>query len=365
MPHSNDAHILYLTQALNQAKKGLGFCVPNPAVGALVVKNKKILASAYHQGPGLRHAERAALEELDQETTEGATIYVTLEPCSHWGRTPPCADYLIERGIKTLCYGFTDPNPAVSGRGIDRLEAAGITCEKIDLLDIQTFYRPYAYWWRTGRPWVTAKIALSLDGKIAKKGGGPTPITGEAALRYTHEQRKRSDAILTTARTILHDDPRLNARCGDKTWDKPLYLLDRKLSISPSARIFQSNAPITGFYNADLSSDPIQSAKREGVSYFAIPEKAGRLDWPAILDQIGKDGCHSLWVEAGGRCFESLIQSGFLNQGLVYIAPKVLGNSAYPAFHSEALFKDATEIVWEPCGDDVICCLGWAPKLIP
>ncbi|MGB6976420.1 MAG: bifunctional diaminohydroxyphosphoribosylaminopyrimidine deaminase/5-amino-6-(5-phosphoribosylamino)uracil reductase RibD, partial [Gammaproteobacteria bacterium] len=230
----------YLLEALELAELRRGFCAPNPAVGAVVVKQGRVLATGYHKASGQPHAEAEALGSLGDEA-RGATLYVTLEPCCHLGKkTPPCTELLIARGIREVYYGFTDPNPQVAGLGAQALQAAGIPCKHVPLASIDEFYQSYAHWWQTRQPWLTAKLALSLDGKIAGAKGKRMNITGAELQQYTHTLRHQADALLTTARTILNDDPQMNVRLGDKVIAKPLYIIDRELYLPLTARIWQT-----------------------------------------------------------------------------------------------------------------------------
>jgi diaminohydroxyphosphoribosylaminopyrimidine deaminase/5-amino-6-(5-phosphoribosylamino)uracil reductase len=233
-----DSH--YLCAALTQAQVNRGFCSPNPAVGAIIVKDHKVLATGFHLGPGTHHAEVDAIKKLSPAETAGATIYISLEPCCHFGRTPPCTDALIQAGIKRVVYGYEDPNPLVKGKSQSLLQAANISCDYLPIAEIDAFYQSYSHWHLTKMPFITAKIALTLDGKMAGKLGQPIAITGPALQEFTHQSRKLSDAILTTAETILKDDPQLNIRLKNTIFTKPIYILDRQLKVSPEARIFST-----------------------------------------------------------------------------------------------------------------------------
>src|SRR3990167_2136538 len=170
-------HIHRLKQALSLAESQRGFCAPNPSVGALVVKEGELIAEGVHRGPMKPHAEVEAIHHAGNQA-EGASLYVTLEPCCHWGRTPPCTDLIVKSRIKAVYYAFQDPNPKVAGQGAKQLQAAGIECHSVELPEVTDFYRSYHYWIREGRPWVTAKLAISLDGKIAGPHGEPVSLTG-------------------------------------------------------------------------------------------------------------------------------------------------------------------------------------------
>ncbi len=322
----------YLRLALNLAQKWKGFCAPNPAVGAVIVKNGEVIAEGEHLGAGHAHAEVVALNHVENDMS-GATLYVTLEPCCHWGRTPPCTERIMQSGIRRVVYGFRDPNPKVNGVGQQTLQELGIECQHVQVPEIDEFYESYAWWWKNKKPWVTAKLAISLDGKIAGKNGEPISITGQELKQFTHEWRKRSDAILTTARTIINDDPSLNARLYGEVIPKAVYIIDRNLEIPVSAKIFQTAKEVRIFQNESLSE---------------------------MLEKIAEDGVHDLWVEAGGQLFTSLLTEKLVQRAFVYVAPKVIGKGGVEGFISEQnIFRNAKDVRWENYGADVVCEMRW------
>lgn len=338
----------YLQKALAEAQKAEGQCAPNPAVGAVVVKNNEIIATGFHHGAGHPHAEVEALSQLSQDQSQGATLYVTLEPCCHHGRTPPCTDLIIARGIKQVVYAFADLNPVVANKSEMILNTAGIASEQKTLPDINAFYQAYAHWWKTKTPWMIAKLAISADHNIAGPGGQPIHFTGEAASHLTHRWRARSDAILTTVRTIINDDPQLNARLPDKTLKKPLYVLDRQLTLPLKAKVFETTESITLFHgpNADAKQKAALTAK--GIRCFEVPEKNNLLNMKAIVKALGEIGLHRVWIEAGGQCFSNFYKQGLLQQAILYRSPKILGDEAKPAFAELAL----DDLTWMPLGQD-------------
>lgn len=221
----------FLYQALKLAQSRRGFCAPNPSVGALIVKNDRVLAKGCHWEAGLPHAEQIALSNLG-EKAHGTSLYVTLEPCCHWGKTPPCVNSVIENGIKEVFIGMKDPNPRVCGKSIELLGKAGIPCQLIELPEIKTFYQSYSYWVKNKRPWVTTKLALSLDLKIAAEHGHPAKVTGKDLETYTHLRRQKSDAILTTTKTLKQGNPQLNARIGKNIHKKTHLRISKQVSIT-------------------------------------------------------------------------------------------------------------------------------------
>lgn len=350
-------HLQYLAQALELARVRRGFCAPNPAVGALVVKDGKLLSSGYHWASGHPHAEVEALNQLTFEQAAGATLYITLEPCCHTDKqTPPCTELIIEKGIREVIYGFLDPNPAVCGNGVARLRNVGIECEYIPQQAIHDFYRSYAHWWQTQKPFVTAKLALSLDSKIAGPQGQPMGITGPQLQQFTHHQRKHADAILTSITTILHDDPQLNVRLSEDVIPKPIIILDSQLRLPLSARIFTTAAKIIVFHQPQVNELHLHQLQNMNVKCIAVPYGTHGLDLAEILNQLGKMGIHDLWVEAGGRLFQSFIEGKHAQRAIVYVGPKLLGKGATHAFSCEQdLLLNAQKIQWQVYGKDVVC----------
>lgn len=351
---------VFLLQTLNVARQGLGFCAPNPAVGAIIVKEQKIIVTGYHAVAGAAHAEVVALLNCSAEEAANATLYVSLEPCCHWGKTPPCTELIINKKIGRVVFGHHDKNLVVNGQGYKILQQAGIPVDYLPLPEFQQFYQAYDHWLSTKKPTIDAKIAMSLDGKIAGEAGTPITITGKALQDFTHQQRFIHDALLTTANTILADNPQLNVRLSDTVTTKSLYVLDRQLRISSQANLFNTTKAVTIFYNGRLSTYSFNKLKIPNVTYIAVSCENAYLNWQEIISYIGKQGIHSLWVEAGGTCFQSLLKHRLLTSAYIYVSPKWLGSQAVPAF-SEAinLTKDAKNISWQAFDDEVLCRITW------
>lgn len=350
-----------LALALREADTRRGFCAPNPSVGAVVARDGAILARGHHRAAGAPHAEVEALAALPD--AKGATVYVTLEPCCHFGRTPPCSRLLIERGVARVVYAFRDPNPKVDGGGASELARAGILTEHVATDAIDEFYRGYAHWTRTALPFVTTKLAISLDGRTALPGNRPVKLTGPEADRRTHEARRRADAILTTARTVRADDPRLDARVETGTVRKPLYVLDRELSLGPTARILETAERLTLFHGP---CPPEEAAKRllsRGARLVELAPGEGGLALDAALRHIGADGVHDLWVEAGATLFRRLARLPGPGRVVLYVSPIWLGGDAPAALGSEegGAVRDFSErfrqIRWEISGRDAVLTL--------
>lgn len=348
----------YLSQALTQAQIRRGFCSPNPSVGAIITQDNKIIATGYHLAAGSPHAEVDALKKLTTPL-KNATLYVTLEPCSHWGKTPPCTDAIIQSGIKRVVYGYTDPNTTVAGKGAFLLHTNGITCDYLPSKEITDFYQSYTHWLKTKTPFITAKIAFTLDGKIAGPQGQRTQITGDALQSYTHTARKKSDAILTTIKTILHDDPQLNIRIDNETISKPIYILDSELNLPHTATLFKTAKSLTVFHSKQANSDRIQQFNQLGIRTIAINTTTNGLDLTPVIHHIGQDGIHDLWIEAGGTCFASFMSQKLLQRALIYIAPRWLGEgqTAFPIHFT--LDTINAKIQWQQLGNDALCDIRW------
>jgi diaminohydroxyphosphoribosylaminopyrimidine deaminase / 5-amino-6-(5-phosphoribosylamino)uracil reductase len=343
----------YMQQALQLAQERRGFCAPNPAVGAVLVKAGKVIAQGTHWACGYPHAEAAALQTVG--TAAGATLYVTLEPCSHHGKTPPCTDLLIRSGIQQVFFGMSDPNPTVSGQGAAILQQAGIDCQLLPSQEIDRFYQSYRYWLKTQLPWVTLKLAISLDGKIAGAHATPVALTGEECRRLTHQLRGHSDALLTTAATIIADNPQLNVRLAEKTIAKPLYVLDRRLELPVTAQVLHTAQSVTLLHADDAAPSKQRQWQRLNVRCVSVTADSEGLDLPAVLAVIGADGCHDLWVEAGSRCFQAFLTKRLAQRAYLYVAPKILGETAKSGFEQPFDFlASATHIAWQAYGADVV-----------
>jgi diaminohydroxyphosphoribosylaminopyrimidine deaminase / 5-amino-6-(5-phosphoribosylamino)uracil reductase len=319
-------HSKYMLMALGQAQLYWGMTQPNPAVGAVAVKQNEVIAVGAHRGAGFPHAEVVCLNSAQH--VRGSDLYVTLEPCCHHGRTPPCTDIIIDKGIKTVYFAFFDPNPQVAGQGQQRLIEAGIECVHLPCGEVDEFYHHYHYYHQTRLPWVTVKLAVTADGAVAGHAKKPIPITGEQALAYTHINRKRYGAILTTAETLLQDNPLLNVRLTGESVSKPIFVIDRQLRLTPSLRIWDSAHNVVVFHsNSVKPSSCLQQQKK--CRTISVAENQQGLNLDDIIAQIGSMGYHDVWCELGPTMFYSFMQSGVANQVLVYVSNKLAGEGAY------------------------------------
>jgi diaminohydroxyphosphoribosylaminopyrimidine deaminase/5-amino-6-(5-phosphoribosylamino)uracil reductase len=316
-----NAECTYMKQAISLAKQGLGRTAPNPPVGAVVVKDGHIVGRGFHPKAGLPHAEVYALRQAGADA-RGATLYVTLEPCSHHGKTPPCTEAIIDAGIARVVTGTLDPNPIVAGRGIERLRHSGIeVVVGVEQQDCQDLIKWYAFWMRSKRPFVIAKAAMTLDGKIATLSGDSKWISSEQSREAVHELRNHVDGILVGIGTVLNDDPQLTCRTTGGR-DPIRLILDRDFKVSRTARVLGENCIV--FTARDPESRP--EITQTGTTIVQMPlDSAGRFAWKDILAYLGEKGLHALLVEGGSSIHSGLILSKNVEKILVFVAPKLLG----------------------------------------
>jgi len=347
----------YLRRALALARRGLGRTSPNPMVGAVVVRNGQIVGEGYHPKAGELHAEVFALRAAG-ERARGATLYVSLEPCSHYGRTPPCADAVIQAGIRRVVAASQDPNPLVAGRGLEKLRAAGIEVECGPLrAEEERLNEAYRHWIVSRQPFVTLKLAASLDGKLATRTGDSRWITGEAARHDVHRLRAACDAVLTTAATVLADDPALTARLPGAHQPRRV-VVDVGLRTSPDARVYAPGDPPPLL--ATVVDDPVRLApyRSRGIEVLPLPDRDGHVDLQALMAALGAREVVSLMVECGGRFAAALLEAGCAQKIRLYLAPLLIGGEeAVPALGGPgaALLADAPrlrDVTWKRLGDD-------------
>jgi diaminohydroxyphosphoribosylaminopyrimidine deaminase/5-amino-6-(5-phosphoribosylamino)uracil reductase len=302
-----------MRRALSLAERGLFTTTPNPRVGCVVTRGEKVLGEGWHERPGGPHAEVRALENID---AEGATLYVNLEPCSHHGRTPPCVDLLVRAKVARVVAAMRDPNPEAAG-GAERLAAAGIRFEH-GLLEDEARELNIGFISRVTRrrPWVRLKVAATLDGRSALPDGQSQWITGAEARRDGHRWRARACAILTGAGTVRADDPRLTVREVETPRQPLRVVVDSRLETPPSARILPALV---------FSARPGELRNAEVV---ALPNAAGKVDLPRMLEVLAERGVNELHVEAGFRLNGSLTREGCVDEFLVYLNPSFLGDGA-------------------------------------
>lgn len=320
-----------MAEALRLAELGLCTTSPNPRVGCLLVRDGQVLGRGWHVRAGEPHAEVHALRQAGEQA-RGATAYVTMEPCSHHGRTPPCADALIAAGVSRVVAAMEDPNPLVAGTGLQRLAGAGIATAS-GLLEREARELNIGFVSRMvrGRPWLRLKAAASLDGKTALNNGASQWITGPEARQDGHRWRARACAILTGIGTVRDDDPRLNVR-GVDTGRQPLkVVVDSRLELPATARLFDGGPVLV----ASAVDDPLRARPLldRGAQWVCLPDARGKVDLAALLQELGRRGINELHGEAGFKLNGSLLQAGLVDELLLYLAPCLLGDKAQGLFH--------------------------------
>ena len=322
----NDSEGMQL--ALKCAAQGMYTTAPNPRVGCVIVRDGLILGAGHTQPAGQAHAEIQALRDAAAlgHDVRGATAYVTLEPCNHHGRTPPCSDALVAAGLGRVVAAMTDPNPLVAGQGLAKLEAAGIAVTS-SVLAGEAYEMNIGFFSRMqrGRPWVRMKAAASLDGMTALHNGNSQWITGEQARADGHAWRARACAILTGIGTVKADDPQLNVRAVDTPRQPRRVIVDSKLEIGLDARVLQGAA---SWIVAAMSNPEKEAALRAaGHDVILLPNAAGKVDLAALMQELGRREINELHVEAGSKLNGSLLREGCVDELLVYLAPCLIGDA--------------------------------------
>lgn len=359
-----------MRQALQLAEQAIGLSDPNPRVGCVILApDGRLLGAGHTQAAGQAHAEIMALRDAQArgEDVRGATAYVTLEPCAHHGRTPPCCDALIAAGLGRVVAALGDPNPQVAGQGMARLQAAGIRTG-LGLLAVPARELNIGFFSRMlrARPFVRMKIAASLDGRTALPDGRSQWITAEPARRDGHAWRRRAGALLTGIGTVREDDPRLDVRLVP-TQHQPLrVIVDSRLETSPGARILQPPGQVL-IYAAQDSAERATALRAAGAEIVLLPDPSGKVDLAALMHDLGGRGINELHVEAGHKLNGSLLRAGLVDEFLVYLAPKLLGQGReMAAFGPLNSLDEAPQLLWReitPVGEDLRLIArprGWA-----
>jgi len=317
-----------MQMALDLARKGEGFTSPNPMVGAVVVKDGRVVGSGYHQMVGGPHAEVNALDAAGK-LADGATLYVTLEPCNHTGRTPPCTQKIVEAGIKRVVLAMIDPNEDVAGGGADFLERQGIRVSTgICQQQSRKLNEAFIKFVRTRRPFTIAKCAATLDGRIATRSGDSKWVTGEKSRQYVHRLRHAADGILVGINTVLADNPSLTTRLPDGRGKDPVrIILDTHLAISPEARLLrqESSADTIIVVGEGASQDKQAAIENDGTRVVQLKLQNGLIDMNALMERLGEMGICSLLIEGGSRVLGSALSAGIVDKVAFFYAPKILG----------------------------------------
>jgi diaminohydroxyphosphoribosylaminopyrimidine deaminase/5-amino-6-(5-phosphoribosylamino)uracil reductase len=319
----------FMRIALEEAAKGLGRTSPNPVVGAVLVKSGRIIARGYHKKAGTAHAEVVAMEAAGSKA-RGADLYTTLEPCDHYGRTPPCSQAILDAGVRRVICGSADPNPKVNGKGVARLKRAGVAVltgvlrEEADRLN-----RPFFKVIQTGMPYVTLKAAVTLDGKLATATGDSRWVTGEESRAWVHRLRNQVDAILVGANTVRLDDPKLTTRLpGGGGRDAVRIVVDSRLRLSPKYTIFHQRSPARTVL-VTLEDPASRKARRFadlGVDVWQVRAgKGGRVDLKTLLKRVAGEGLNHVLVEGGAELYGSFLREGLADALALFFAPKLVG----------------------------------------
>jgi diaminohydroxyphosphoribosylaminopyrimidine deaminase/5-amino-6-(5-phosphoribosylamino)uracil reductase len=314
----------FMAAALAEARKGEGRTHPNPVVGAVVVKSGRVVGRGFHEKAGAPHAEVMALRMAGRRA-KGATLYSSLEPCNHHGRTPPCVDAVLAAGIRRVVVASFDPNPLVSGKGLRRLRRAGVeVVTRVLQAEADALNGPFFKFMRTGLPWVTLKAAVTADGKLATANGDSKWVTGAQAREQVHHLRDRVDAVLVGAGTVEADDPQLTARIpGGRN---PLrVVLDSALRLSPGRRVFAPDALTVVATAVREGSARAKRLHAEGVDTWHLPAGEGGVALEPLLRRLAAAGQLHLLVEGGAEVYTSILRAGLVDEVQLYVAPRLLG----------------------------------------
>lgn len=326
MAHDASLDTLFMARALKLAARGMWTTSPNPRVGCVLVRDGQIVGEGWHEKAGEPHAEVHALRAAG-DAARGATAYVTLEPCSHHGRTPPCADALVKAGVARVVAAMQDPNPLVAGNGLARLRAAGIAtdCGVLEA-DARELNIGFVSRMTRGKPWVRLKTASTLDGVTALENGVSQWITGAAARRDGHRWRARACAVLSGIGTVIEDDPSLTVREVDTPRQPLRIIVDARLQLMPQAKLFADieRSPLLVVCASD-DTPKAQALRDAGAELLVLPNEGGKVDLPAMFQALGARGINEVHAESGHKLNGSLLREGCVDELLMYLAPTVLG----------------------------------------
>lgn len=360
----------YMLKALELAGRAVGSSSPNPAVGAVLVRDGQIVGAGYTQPPGGPHAEIVALRQAG-DAARGATLYVTLEPCSHVGRTGPCAEALLAAGVAEVHVATLDPSPWVNGSGLRALQEAGVRVVLGERArEAERLNEAYFHWVRTGRPFVTAKWAMTLDGKVATHTGSSRWVSGTRARALVGSWRRQADAVLVGVGTVLRDDPLLTARAADGALldrQPRRVVLDSRLRLPPTARLLQAEGgPVLVLTTEHGPAEAAARLEAAGATVIRVPARRERVDLCAALQELGRHAVTSVLVEAGPTLLGALFEDGLVDKVAAFIAPKIAGGTAAPtpvggagvAEMAQALAL--ADLSCERVGDDLLV-VGYLP----
>ncbi|MBZ0311489.1 bifunctional diaminohydroxyphosphoribosylaminopyrimidine deaminase/5-amino-6-(5-phosphoribosylamino)uracil reductase RibD [Clostridium butyricum] len=316
----------YMKRALELAVKGIGMVNPNPMVGAVIVKDNKVIGEGFHEKYGHAHAERNAVKNA-VEDIEGATIYVTLEPCAHYGKTPPCVDLLIEKKVRKVVIGMLDPNPLVVGKSIKKLKENNIEVKVgVKEKECRKLNEVFIKYITTKKPFVIMKAGISIDGKIATSSGESKWITSERSRLHSHELRNRMSGIMVGINTVLSDDPSLTYRGEHKGKDPLRIIIDSTLKVPFESKVIKynnNNTIVACVENTDLIKK--EKLEKMGVKIIETKSKKGKVDLQEVVEKLGKEKIDSILLEGGGTLNFSALKEGIVDKVRFYIAPKIIG----------------------------------------
>ncbi len=324
----------FMKKAIRLARRGLGSTSPNPVVGALIVKNEQIISSGYHKRAGAPHAEIVALSKAGERARE-STLYVNMEPCNHYGRTPPCTGAILESGVRKIVVGMPDPNPHVPGGGCEFLRSKGVEV-KCGVLEEECtrLNEVYIKYVTKGKPFVILKGALTLDGWIATQTGNSKWITGEKSRKFVHTLRKRVDAIMVGVETIIADNPLLTPYLARRSDRAPVKVIaDTNLRIPLHSRVFNSPKSALTIIAAgsNVSNNKRKTIEGLGARVINCQTRGGRIDLADLLDKLAEMSISSILVEGGATIFSSIIREGLVDKFYIFLAPKILcGDNGIP-----------------------------------
>src|SRR5512133_1475414 len=331
------ADLKYMKRALTLARRGIGKTSPNPAVGCVIVKDGTVVGEGWHRKAGSPHAEIHALE-MAGDAARGADVYVTLEPCCHTGKTPPCSEALIKAGVRRVVAGMSDPNPQVNGGGLAVLKQAGIkaSCGVLED-DCRAINRPFTKHITTGMPYVTYKCATTLDGNIATITGESRWISCEESRKHVHRMRARIDAIMVGVDTVIADNPQLTVR--HVRGKNPLrVIVDTRLRTPESVNVLNGHRTAKTII-ATTETNPRVHARylKQGVAIIVCEELDGRVSMQDLLQKLGAMGVQSILLEGGGRLAGDMLQHGLIDDLVFFVAPKIIGNNGFAPFALEGI----------------------------
>lgn len=345
--------VKYMQHCIKLAKKGRGFVNPNPPVGAILVKDGRILGEGYHTKAGAPHAEIEAFRSCKEDTV-GATLYITLEPCTHFGKTPPCVDEIIRRGISRVVIGTLDPNPLVKGNGVAILKKAGISVDVgVEESECKKLIHIFSQWITSGKPRVIAKVAVSSDLKIAAHRGIRTQLTGLESEKITHDLRHECDAILVGVDTIVSDNPYLTDRHHIPSRNPLRIVLDSTLRAQTDAHVF-ANRNVLVVAMEDSSEEKRRIFEEKGIQVVLLPSDGGKIELYTLLKYCASRAITSILVEGGRRVIDSFIEADLVDEWYIFKSPLFIGDQGLDVCSDVKYFQSLLEKAKQTtCGNDI------------